>query len=138
MILNTTTEKLNYIFLKEFFEKSEIPAENILNDIVTHFGEFENVLAKRIKDCLESFLKIAITESQQIKLSFEKSHSKVNKCKKDLNNLLRAINSIQEQFFEVNFDQNLINKAKINLDGIKLLVEETTLQRIIRQLRQII
>jgi Zn finger protein HypA/HybF involved in hydrogenase expression len=138
MILNTTKEKLNYIFLKEFFEKGEIPTENILNDIVAHFGEFDGYLSNQIKDYLEFFLKIAVAESQQIKLSLEKSQFKVNKCIKNLNNLLRAINSIKEQSFEVNFDQNVINKARINLDRINLLVEGKALQGIIRQLRQII
>jgi Zn finger protein HypA/HybF involved in hydrogenase expression len=138
MILNTTTEKLNYAFLKDFFDKEDVPAENILNDIVAHFGEFEDGLVKRIKNSLESFLKVTVAESQQIKLSLEKSHSKANKCRKNLNNLLRAINSIEEQSFEINFDQSVIKKAKINLDRIKFVVEITAFQRIIRQFRQII
>jgi glutamate formiminotransferase len=95
MTLNTT-EKLNKPFLIEFLDAGEIPKESVLNDIVTYFGELEDSLIEQIKGGLENYLRTAITQSQQA-ISLEASRFKINKCTGDLNNLLRAIDSIIEQ-----------------------------------------
>jgi hypothetical protein len=131
-------EGLYNIFLREFFDTNGIPKESVLNDVVTYFGEFEVGLIESIKCRIESCLDIATTESQRIILSSQRSRSEVNKYTRGLKNLLRVIDSIQEQFFGVNFDQSIVCKARINLDEIESLTTESFFSKAVRKVRQII